>query len=84
MRIRRKTLSTPERAVASNMEHHAIMEAIKNNDPDLAEKLATEHMYNAYDNMVKNGLYDLYNNDADDQNAKVSGQESKASKSQQQ
>ena len=63
MRIRRKTLSTPDRAIASNKEHHGIMEAIKANNPDLAEKLASEHMNNAYSNMVKNGLYDLYKTD---------------------
>ena len=63
MRIRRKTLSTPERALASNQEHRGIMEAIKANDPNLAERLADEHMNNAYSNMVKNGLFDLYKND---------------------
>ncbi len=60
MRIRQKTLSTPERAVASNQEHRGIMEAIKAKDPDTAEVRAFQHMTNAYDNMVKNGLYDLY------------------------
>jgi DNA-binding GntR family transcriptional regulator len=64
MRIRRKTLSTPERALASNQEHRGIMEAIKANDPNLAERLADEHMNNAYSNMVKNGLFDLYKNDS--------------------
>mgnify|MGYP002726487049 CR=1 FL=1 len=39
------------------------MEAIKANNPDLAEKLASEHMNNAYSNMVKNRLYDLYKTD---------------------
>ena len=66
MRIRRRTLSTPERAIASNKEHHGIMEAIKANNPDLAERLADEHMINAYDNMVKNGLFNLYKNDSED------------------
>ena len=59
-RIRKKTLSTIERATASNEEHRAIMTAIKENKPDLAEQLADQHMKNAYANMVKNGLYDLY------------------------
>ncbi len=62
LRIRKLTLSTPERAVASNQEHRGIMEAIKDKNADLAERLADEHMKNAYDNMVKNGLYDLYKN----------------------
>ena len=60
MRIRRKTLSTIERSTASNKEHRAIMEAIRAGKADLAERLANEHMKNAYENMVKNGLYDIY------------------------
>lgn len=63
MRIRQKTLSTPERAAESNREHRGIMEAIRARDAVLAERLASEHMYNAYENMVRNGLYDLYTND---------------------
>ena len=39
------------------------MEAIKANDPENAEKLAHQHMINAYDNMVKNGLFGLYGDD---------------------
>lgn len=61
-RIRKATLSTIERAKASTAEHRGIMEAIKAGDEDLAEKCASEHMYNAYDNMVRNGLFDLYKN----------------------
>ena len=60
MRIRRKTLSTIERSTASNKEHRAIMEAIRAGKADLAERLASEHMKNAYENMVKNRLYDIY------------------------
>jgi DNA-binding GntR family transcriptional regulator len=36
------------------------MEAIRAGKADLAERLACEHMHNAYDNMVKNGLYEIY------------------------
>ncbi len=36
------------------------MEAIKAKDSDLAERLADEHMRTAYENMVKNGLFELY------------------------
>ena len=36
------------------------MEAIKAGDADKAEQLANRHMINAYDNMVKNGLYEIY------------------------
>lgn len=60
MRIRRKTLSSAGRGVASNEEHRLIMEAIKVKDGEEAQRLATMHMINAYDNMVKNGLYDIY------------------------
>ena len=62
-RVRSKTLSTIERSVASNAEHQGIMEAIKNKDGDLAEKLATLHVDNAYANMIKNGLKEAYQND---------------------
>ncbi len=60
IRIRKKTLSTKERGIASNEEHRMIMEAIKAGKPEEAERLATQHMNNAYDNMVKNGLYDIF------------------------
>lgn len=60
MRIRKKTLSTKERGIASNEEHKLIMEAIKQRNADEAERLANLHMNNAYENMVKNGLYDIY------------------------
>lgn len=60
IRIRKKTLSTKERGIASNEEHRKIMEAIKAKDAKEAERQATMHMNNAYDNMVKNGLYDIY------------------------
>ena len=60
MRIRKKTLSTKERGIASNEEHRQIMEAIKAKNPDEAQRLANMHMNNAYDNQVKYGLYDIY------------------------
>ena len=65
IRIRKKTLSTNERGVASNDEHRLIMEAIKERKPDEAEQLATNHMINAYDNMVKSGLNDILETDED-------------------
>lgn len=60
IRIRKKTLSTKERGIASNEEHRQIMEAIKEGNGNEAERLATQHMVNAYDNMVRNGLYDIF------------------------
>jgi DNA-binding GntR family transcriptional regulator len=55
IRIRKKTLSTKERGIASNEEHRKIMEAIKAGDSVKAQQAATVHMENAYDNIVKNG-----------------------------
>ncbi len=60
LRVRKKTLSSAERALKSNAEHEQIMEAIKNKNGDLAEQLANRHMLNAYENMVKNGLNEAY------------------------
>ena len=60
IRIRKKTLSTKERGIASNEEHRKIMEAIKAGDSVKAKQAATVHMENAYDNIVKNGWYDIY------------------------
>jgi DNA-binding GntR family transcriptional regulator len=60
LRVRRKTLANENRGPKSNEEHRAICEAIKAGNADLAEKLAHQHMINAYDNMVKNGLHEAY------------------------
>lgn len=60
LRVRRKTLANGGRGKVSNDEHRQIMEAIKAKDKDRAEALANRHIINAYDNMVKNGLYEIY------------------------
>lgn len=60
LRVRQKTLSNNVRSKASNEEHKRIMEAIKNKDAKNAELLANKHISNAYANMVKNGLYEVY------------------------
>lgn len=60
LRVRRKTLASQVRGTASNEEHEKIMEAIKAGDADSAEELAHRHMINAYENMVKNGLHEIY------------------------
>ena len=36
------------------------MNAIREKDADLAEKLAGEHMQNAYEYMANNGLFEIY------------------------
>lgn len=41
------------------------MEAIKEKDGEKADALAHEHIINAYDNMVKNGLYQIYSGQED-------------------
>jgi len=56
LRIRKKTLASAKRGTQSNLEHEAILEAIKNKNADDAERLAHEHMINAYRNMIDNGL----------------------------
>lgn len=60
IRIRRMTLSSKRRGDASNMEHEQLLEAIKANNPDLAEQVACQHMINAYENMKNNGLDLIY------------------------
>ncbi len=60
LRVRKKTLSNVNRGPKSNEEHEQIMEAIKAKDADKAEKLANMHMINAYENMVKSGLHEAY------------------------
>ncbi|NLL77258.1 MAG: GntR family transcriptional regulator [Clostridiales bacterium] len=60
LRVRKKTLTNGGRGKTSNDEHRQIMEAIKEKNKDKAEELANKHMINAYDNMVKNGLYNIY------------------------
>lgn len=60
LRVRKKTLANVNRGPKSNEEHELLMEAIKAKDADKAEKLANMHMINAYENMVKNGLQEAY------------------------
>jgi len=60
LRVRKRTLNNANRGPKSNEEHKQIMEAIKAGDADLAEKLANQHMINAYENMVKCGLHEAY------------------------
>ncbi len=62
-RIRKRTLATEERSLASNNEHRMIMEAMKEKDAAKAQELANMHMINAYENMIKNGYFDNYENE---------------------
>ena len=60
VRIRKATLSTLERSAASTEEHRGIMNAIREKDADLAEKLAGEHMQNAYEYMKNTAPTEIY------------------------
>lgn len=53
---RQQTLSDRARSAAAVEEHKSIMEAIRDGNAELAEKLADKHICNAYKNMVKCGL----------------------------
>lgn len=70
LRVRKKTLNKQSRGLASNSEHSQIMEAIKAKDSALAESLANKHIINAYDNLIKNGLKEAYNEEGMDTDGK--------------
>ncbi|MDF2952264.1 MAG: transcriptional regulator, GntR family [Anaerocolumna sp.] len=55
-RIRKITLASESRAVNSNKEHSAILDAIKNRNGDEAERLAHEHIMNTIKNITDQGL----------------------------
>lgn len=58
-RVRRITLSMPQRAVDSNEEHKKIVEALKSHDGVKAEALATTHMLNTISNIDHYGWDNL-------------------------
>ena len=64
LRVRKKTLSQFKRSTESTMEHELIFEALKNKQPQEAERLANQHIVNAYKNMVQSGLYEAYGQEA--------------------
>lgn len=51
---RRTSLSTPGRAQRALEEHKAILEALKEKNPDLAEASTNQHVKNAAYNLLKN------------------------------
>ncbi len=55
-RVRKITLSHPNRASKSSEEHAAILGAIKARDKELAERLAHEHIMNTIRNISERGL----------------------------
>ncbi|WP_310605416.1 GntR family transcriptional regulator [Anaerosporobacter sp.] len=58
-RIRKVSLSSMPRAMHSNEEHIAIMEAIREHNADKAESLAHEHIKNTIQNISEKGLEKL-------------------------
>lgn len=60
LRVRRRTLNSASRGPKSNEEHEQILEAIKSGNADLAQQLANQHIINAYENMVNNGLHEIF------------------------
>ena len=62
MRVRKITLSDKTRSVDSNNEHHQIVEALKKQDADLAEKLANWHIMSTIKNMDRYGWDNLLKN----------------------
>lgn len=55
-RVRKITLSSMERAISCNEEHAAIVEAVKSQNCELAERLANEHIMNTMKNISDKGL----------------------------
>lgn len=55
-RVRKITLSSTERAQNCNLEHKAILEALRDRNPDKAEELAHKHIMCTVENMEKRGL----------------------------
>ncbi|XME03098.1 GntR family transcriptional regulator [Lachnospiraceae bacterium C1.1] len=51
--VRKRSLGKLDRGRVSNEEHKLIESAIRNNDPDLAEKYAHEHILNALKNVTE-------------------------------
>lgn len=51
-RYRKSSIATKERQASSIQEHKALLEAICTKDADAAEKMATEHIRNAKENMI--------------------------------
>lgn len=58
-RVRKSTLSMPERVTACNEEHKRLVEALKEHDEEKAEQLATTHMRNTISNMDRCGWENL-------------------------
>ena len=58
-RVRKNTLSSQGRAGKAAEEHKAILNAVREKDEALAEKLANEHIYRSLENIKKQGMENL-------------------------
>ncbi|BCN31941.1 GntR family transcriptional regulator [Anaeromicropila herbilytica] len=58
-RVRKVSLSSTSRAMKCNVEHTALLEAIKLRDADKAEALAHEHMMNSIKNISEHGIENI-------------------------
>lgn len=58
-RVRKITLAEPERVKNSTGEHRLIVEALKNHDPETAQKQARNHILSTISNMDKIGWENL-------------------------
>jgi DNA-binding GntR family transcriptional regulator len=58
-RVRKVSLSSKSRAIKCNVEHTALLEAIKQRDCDRAESLAHEHMMNSIKNISEYGIENI-------------------------
>jgi len=56
--MKKTTLTDSERAVKSNAEHRAIVNAIKERNAGKASELATLHIYNAVSNIANHGYFE--------------------------
>ena len=55
-RVRKNTLSSQERARKAGAEHKAILQAVRDKNEALAEKLANEHIFSSLENIRHHGL----------------------------
>jgi len=58
-RVRKTSLSEPERALKSINEHKALLEALKNKDGDAAKLLANVHVQNTSKNVIEKRIVEV-------------------------
>ena len=63
-RLRKKTLSSEERAVSCSTEHSAIVEALRARDGDRAEEIAHQHILSTIENISTKGIESFITSDS--------------------